>query len=233
MTQSESARGPMTTEPSGCATTTIVAAATTRFRDAQWHRAARSARWLALVSLVLVVVDGGVALWQGVSVGSIALSAWALGSAPEAMASLIVIWRFSGWRTLSESAELRAQRGVAVSFWLSAPYIGAESIHHLFKDHASHPTSVGIVLTGAALLLMPILGRAQHRLGGRLGSTATIGKGIQTYLCAAQAAAVLLGLAVTVMWSGGWWLDPVIGLGIAAVALWQGLRSWRGEDCGC
>ncbi|MCV7116285.1 hypothetical protein AWC17_14970 [Mycobacterium nebraskense] len=207
--------------------------AAARGLDARWHRAARWARHLAWVSLVFVVVDGGIGLWQGVAAGSIALTAWALGSGPEAMASLIVIWRFSGWRTLSESAELRAQRGVAVSFWLSAPYIGAESIHHLFKDHASHPTSVGIVLTGAALLLMPILGRAQHRLGGRLGSTATIGKGIQTYLCAAQAAAVLLGLAVTVMWSGGWWLDPVIGLGIAAVALWQGLRSWRGEDCGC
>ena len=27
--------------------------------------------------------------------------------------------------------------------------------------------------------------------------------------------------------------DPVIGLGIAAAAIWQGVKSWRGEDCGC
>jgi divalent metal cation (Fe/Co/Zn/Cd) transporter len=48
-----------------------------------------------------------------------------------------------------------------------------------------------------------------------------------------QAAAVLVGLAVTAFWPGCWWFDPVIGLGIAAAAIWQGFRSWRGEDCGC
>ena len=34
-------------------------------------------------------------------------------------------------------------------------------------------------------------------------------------------------------WSPSWWLDPVIGLAVAGVAVWQGFRSWRGEDCGC
>ncbi|ARR78434.1 putative conserved integral membrane protein [Mycobacterium intracellulare subsp. yongonense] len=120
-----------------------------------------------------------------------------------------------------------------MSFWLSAPYIAAESLHHLLKEHVSHTSLVGVVLTAAALVQMPILGRAQQKLGARLGSGATIGKGIQNYLCAAQAAAVLLGLAVTLAWRNGWWLDPAIGLGIAAVAVWQGRRSWRGEDCGC
>lgn len=232
MTALDSAETPNTVDDRYC--TTIAHRSTmATWRDARWHRAARWARQLAWVSLVFVVVDGGLGLWQGVAAGSIALSAWALGSAPEAMASLIVIWRFSGWRTLSETAELRAQRGVALSFWLSAPYIGAESLHHLLKDHASHTTLIGIALTAVALLQMPILGRAQYKLGARLGSAATVGKGIQNCLCAAQAAAVLLGLAVTLMWPGGWWLDPAIGLGIAGTALWQGMRSWRGEDCGC
>jgi divalent metal cation (Fe/Co/Zn/Cd) transporter len=183
--------------------------------------------------LVFVLADGAVGLWQGVAAGSVALTAWGLGGAPEAVASLIVIWRFSGAQALSETAELRAQRGVAVTFWLSAPFIAAESIHHLLKEHASHPTLVGVVLTAAALVQMPILGRAQRKLGARLGSGATVGKGTQNYLCAAQAGAVLFGQAVTLGWPGGWWLDPAIGLAIAGVAVWQGLRSWRGEDCGC
>jgi len=41
---------------------------------------------------------------------------------------------------------------------------------------------------------------------------------------------VLLVLAVTVAWPGGWWLDPVLGLGIAAVAGREGLEAWRGEE---
>jgi divalent metal cation (Fe/Co/Zn/Cd) transporter len=30
---------------------------------------------------------------------------------------------------------------------------------------------------------------------------------------------------------GWWWLDPVVGLGIAALAVWEGIKAWRGEDC--
>lgn len=92
---------------------------------------------------------------------------------------------------------------------------------------------IGIGLTAAALVAMPILGWADHELGSRLGSEATEGAGNQNYLCAAQAAGVLVGLAVTALWAGGWWLDPAIGLAIAGVAVWQGLRSWRGYACCC
>jgi divalent metal cation (Fe/Co/Zn/Cd) transporter len=80
---------------------------------------------------------------------------------------------------------------------------------------------------------MPILGRAKRVLAVQLGSAATAGEGTQNYLCGAQAAAVLVGLAVTASWPNVWWLDSTIGLGIAAVAIWQGVKAWRGEDCGC
>ncbi|MGH3578316.1 MAG: hypothetical protein ACRDU0_12265 [Mycobacterium sp.] len=202
-------------------------------RDAAWHRRARLARWLACISLAAMLAEGVMGLWQGVAVGSIALTGWALGSGSEGLASAMVAWRFSGSRTLSDAAERRAQRGVALSFWLTAPYIGAESIHHLLGEHHAETSVIGIALTAAALVLMPALGRAKRMLAVRLGSAATAGEGIQNYLCGAQAAAVLVGLAITAGWSGGWWLDPAIGLGIAVVAVWQGIRAWRGEDCGC
>ena len=202
-------------------------------RDAGWQRAARWARRLAWISLALVTAEGVVGLWQGVAAGSIALIGWALGSIPEALAGAMVIWRFSGSRTLSETAERRAQIGVALSFWLNAPYIAAESVHHFFGERHPEATVGGLAITAMAVIAMPILGRAQRRLGIRLSSAATAGEGVQNYLCAIQAAAVLLGLAVTAYWSGGWWLDPLIGLGVAAAAIWQGVRSWRGEGCGC
>jgi divalent metal cation (Fe/Co/Zn/Cd) transporter len=200
-------------------------------RDAAWHRTARAARWLAWASLVWMLTEGAVGLWQGLVVGSIALTGWALGSAVEGLASVIVVWRFTGSRTLSETAERRAQRGVAVSFWLIAPYIAAESVRHLLGEHRARTTLIGIVLTALALVLMPLLGYSKHRLAARLGSAATAGEGTQNYLCAAQAAAVLIGLAVTGGWPAGWWLDPVIGVGVAAAAVWEGVESWRGVDC--
>jgi divalent metal cation (Fe/Co/Zn/Cd) transporter len=175
--------------------------------------------------------EGGIGLWQGITAGSVALTGWALGSAVEGLASVIVVWRFTGSRTLSETAERRAQRLVAVSFWLLAPYIAAESVRDLIIGRHPEATAIGMALTAVALLAMPLLGRAKHKLAAQLGSAATAGEGTQNYLCAAQAAAVLLALAVTAAWPAAWWLDPAIGLGIAAVAVREGIESWRGDGC--
>lgn len=201
--------------------------------NAAWRRRARRARWLAWVSMAVVLVEGVVGVWQGLAVGSIALTGWALGGASEALASGMVIWRFSGSRTLSHTAEERAQRGVAVSFWLTAPYIAVESLRELSAGQHTEASWIGIGLTAVALLLMPLLGWANHQLGERLNSGATEGEGTQNYLCAAQAAGVLAGLGITAAWSGGWWIDPAVGLAIAGIAVWQGMRSWRGHACAC
>jgi len=89
---------------------------------------------------------------------------------------------------------------------------------------------LGIVVTAASLLVMPALGMAKQRLGARLGSQATAGEGVQNLLCAGQAAAVLVGLALTAVF-GRSWVDPVIGLGLAAIAVREGREAWRGEHC--
>jgi divalent metal cation (Fe/Co/Zn/Cd) transporter len=77
---------------------------------------------------------------------------------------------------------------------------------------------------------MPILGSAQKHLGALLGSAATSGKGKQNLLCAYLAIAVLAGLLANTLW-GWWWLDPIVALGVAALAVWEGIETWRGKDC--
>ena len=202
-----------------------------RQAGAGWHRAARWARWLAWASLAWMCAEGAVGLWQGLSAGSAALTGWALGSVVEGLASVVVVWRFTGARTQSETAERRAQLFVAGSFWLLAPYIAAESAWELASRHHAEATAIGIALTAVAVVVMPLLGRAKRQLGTRLGSAATAGEGAQNYLCAAQAAAVLAGLAVNAAWPGAWVADPVIGLVIAGAAVREGIGAWRGDDC--
>jgi divalent metal cation (Fe/Co/Zn/Cd) transporter len=199
--------------------------------DEQWLRAARYARWLAWASLAWMTAEGVVGLLAGFAAGSIALVGWALGSAIEGLARVIVVWRFTGSRTLSETAERRAQKAVAVSFWLLAPYIAIEAIRDLAGHHAASASALGIVLTASSVVIMPVLGIAKRRLGRRLQSGATAGEGTQNLMCATQAAAVLIGLAVIAIWPGGWPIDPIIALGIAAWSVWEGNRSWRGTDC--
>ena len=223
------ARPAATTDDADCCDGPECAAPAAR-RDAGWDAAARTVRILSWVSLVWMTGEGALGLLAGATSGSISLIAWALGSAIEGLASIIVIWRFTGARTLSETAEARAQKAVAVSFFLLAPYIAVESTRDLLTRHEATISVLGIVVTTASLLIMPLLGLAKQRLGRRLDSGATAGEGTQNLLCAAQAAAVLAGLALTAA-LGWWWADPVVGLGLAAVAVREGREAWRGEAC--
>ena len=200
-------------------------------KDERWLQDARYARWLAWASLAWMTAEGVIGLAAGFAAGSIALVGWALGSAIEALASVIVVWRFTGLRTLSETSERRAQRAVAVSFWLLAPYITIQAVHDLAYHHPASASWLGIGLTALSIIVMPALGISKKRLGQRLGSEATAGEGTQNLMCAAQAAAVLVGLAVVALWPGGWPIDPLIALGIAAWSVWEGRQSWRGADC--
>ena len=114
----------------------------------------------------------------GIAANSIALIGWALGPVTEGLALIIVSWRFTGSRTVSQSSERRAQRAVAISFFLLACYIGVESIRDLGGGHQITPI-IGALITAASLLVMPLLGRAKQRLGERLDSGSTTGEGIQ------------------------------------------------------
>jgi divalent metal cation (Fe/Co/Zn/Cd) transporter len=201
-------------------------------RDAGWLRAARWAVALSWVSLVWMTIEGTAGLVAGITAASIALIGWALSSAVEGLASVIVIWRFTGARTVSQTAERRAQKAVAISFWLLAPYVAVEAVHKLITREHPQTSLLGIVLTAASLALMPVLGVAKQRLGQRLDSGATAGEGTQNMLCAYLAGAVLIGLALNA-WAGWWWADPLIALAVAGVAVKEGIESWRGDGCDC
>jgi divalent metal cation (Fe/Co/Zn/Cd) transporter len=211
---------------------TAAALPTAPERDADWLAAARRALVLSWASLVYMGMEGAIGVWQGVAAGSIALVGWGLASFIEGMASVVIIWRFTGQRTLSDSAEHRAQRLVALQFFVLAPYVLVESIRTLAEGGHADVTIIGMVLTATSVVLMPLLGRAKHRLAARLDSSATAGEGTQNILCAMQAGAVLVGLTANAA-VGAWWLDPLIGMFIAFVAVKEGREAWRGESCDC
>ena len=76
-------------------------------------------------------------------------------------------------------------------------------------------TWVGIGLAISSVIVMPMLGIAKQRLADQLGSAATKGEGRQNMLCAYLAGALLVGLLGNAL-AGAWWLDPAVGLLIAA-----------------
>lgn len=199
-------------------------------RDARWMRAARHARILAWVSLAWMALEGGVGLFAGLRADSISLTGWAVGSVIEGLASLVVIWRFTGDRVDSTSSESRASKIVGASFYLLAAYLVIESVRDVIGGHRPESTVLGIALTAVSVLFMPVLSIVKRRLGRELGSPSTAGEGGQNLMCAAQAAAVLLALAATAL-LGWWWLDPAAAALLAVGAAFEGQRVWQGGEC--
>jgi len=200
--------------------------------SADWLKLAALARLLSWLTLAWMGIEGGVAIGAAIVAGSVALLGFGLDSGIEAMASIIVIWRFTGTRLASPTSERRAQQLVAVSFFLLAPYIAAEAIRALAAGDRAETSIVGLVLTAGTAVFEPALGVAKRRIGVRLGSSATAGEGTQNLLCAYLAMAVFAGLAANTLW-GAWWLDGVVALGIAGWAVVEGRRAWAGRSCGC
>ncbi len=200
--------------------------------SAEWLRLARLARLLSWLTLAWMGIEGGVAIGAAIAAGSVALLGFGLDSGIEAIASIIVIWRFTGTRLASATAERRAQQLVAVSFFLLAPYIAAEAVRTLVAGEHAETSVVGLALTAATAILEPALGIAKRRLGGRLGSPATAGEGAQNLLCAYLAMAVFAGLAANTL-LGAWWLDGVVALAISGWAVIEGRRAWAGQSCSC
>lgn len=192
----------------------------------------RRARLLAWASLAYMTAEGAIGIFAGAIAGSIALTGFGIDSGIEGLASLIVIWRFTGSRLASEEAEARAQKLVAVTFFLLAPYISVEALRDLIGGHHPEASWLGIGLAASSLVLMPALGIAKQRIGERIGSAATKGEGAQNMLCAYMALALLIGLVGNAAF-GLWWLDPAAALVIASLAVSEGIESWRGESCGC
>jgi divalent metal cation (Fe/Co/Zn/Cd) transporter len=217
---------PALAPPAPTADRAVAAISPERYREL-----ARRVRLLSWLSLGAMSVEGFVAILAGVMAGSIALVGFGLDSAVEGFASVVIIWRFTGSRTLSQGAEVRAQKLVAIQFFVLAPYVGVESIRALSGGEHPDVSVLGMGLAVWSLVTMPLLGIAKQRIAEEIGSAATKGEGRQNVLCAYLAGALLVGLVGNAL-AGAWWLDPAVGLLIAGVAVKEGVEAWRG-DGGC
>ena len=193
-------------------------------------RLVRRAQLLAWASLLWMTAEGAIAVVAGILAGSIALIGFGIDSGIEGLASVVIIWRFWGARALSERVERRAQKLVAIQFFILAPYIAVEAVRTLVTSSEPDVSYLGIGLTAVSAALMPAFGVAKRRVGAQLGSAATRSEGMQNLLCAYLSVAVLAGLALNAA-LGWWWADPLAALVIAGVAVREGREAWRGDDC--
>jgi divalent metal cation (Fe/Co/Zn/Cd) transporter len=192
----------------------------------------RRARLLAWVGNGWHLVEFAIALAAGIAAGSVALVGFGLDSLIEVAAAGVVIWLFTGGRGSSHESERRAQQLIAASYALLVGYIGVQAIRDLLGAHHPAVSWVGIGLAAFTAATMPLLAGAKRNVARQLNSSAAHAEAGQNMICAYLSVALLVGLLLNAL-AGWWWADPAAALVIAALAAYEGVKSWRGEGCDC
>ncbi|WP_280398056.1 cation transporter [Nocardia carnea] len=188
----------------------------------------RRIRWLVAATITYNVIEAIIALSEGSRVSSTALIGFGLDSVIEVSSAVAVAWQFAGRDP--EKRETVALRIIAFSFFALAFYVTVDSIRALFGLGEARHSTTGIVLAAVSLVIMPVLSAAQRRAGRELGSASAVSDSKQTLLCTYLSAVLLVGLLLNSLF--GWsWADPIAALVIAAIAVREGIRAWRGDAC--
>ncbi|MCL4368887.1 MAG: cation transporter [Actinobacteria bacterium] len=175
------------------------------------------------------IVEAAVAILAGVAAGSIALVGFGADSLIEVTSGGILVWRLrkAGPETSLEEQGDRERKALLVvggTFFLLAAYVGYEALSELLGRTKAGASTVGLALSVASLVVMPILATAKLRVAWAMGSRALRADAMETWVCAYLSAALLIGLALSAA-LGWWWADAVAGLGMLPVMLWQGWET--------
>ena len=191
----------------------------------------RQAIRLEQFSIAWMLIEASVAVTAGIIAASLALTSFGLDSVIELVSASLVLRRLQAERAHGQPdqrAERRVLRIIAVTFFLLAAYVVIGSVIDLATRAHPERSPVGIGLTVASLLVMPLLGWRKRRVGASLHNQLVLADAAETILCATLAATTLLGLALFAAFSW-WWADPIAALAVAYFAVREGREAWHGE----
>ncbi len=193
----------------------------------------KTALVLVVSGLLWNVLEGGVALWAAAHTSSVALLAYGLDSVIEIMAGGVLVWRLRAGLEESEAAERRAQRLLALSFFLLAGYIAVHSLANLLGFFPEpEPSLIGVVLVVASAVVMSALYVGKMRIATRMQSWSLRAEALESLFCDLQDVTILIGLGLNILLSW-WWADPVVALFLVPFFVKEGLENFKGHDhCG-
>ena len=173
---------------------------------------------LEVVTIAWMIAEALLAIGAGIAARSVLLTAFGFDSVVELLSGIVL------WRRLKFEAQGRSRDGIermertaarisGVLLILLCAYIVATSLGGLLLGLKPEGSILGIAVSGAALVVMPLLALAKRRANREIGSASLRADIAETITCAYLAAITLVGIALSSL-LGFWWLQY-----IAAVAL--------------
>ena len=191
----------------------------------------RRMRWLLGLTFLHVFGEGGLALYEAMRTGSLALLAFGIESVIEGGAALLAVRHL---RHLADEEEDHARRDqmlarwIGVSFLLLAAYTLTRGILELVQGTHAKESVLGLLLTVFATFGMPFVGYFKWKTSRRLGSKGLAAEAKESIACSVGSALTMVAMIAGLMSAPGW-VDPALSLLMVPWFLREGLTHVRGR----
>jgi Cation efflux family len=185
--------------------------------------------WLQGITLIWMLVECELSLYSAAAARSPAMLAFGSDSFVELLSAGVVLLQFLPQVSISERNAARAAGALLFALALIVCFMATGSLAlHLRPD----TSRLGIGITAAALIVMPILATLKRREARRSNNAALAADAVQSATCAYLAVIALTGLAINALFHIAWF-DSLAALLAIPLLLKEGRAAWRGKACGC
>ena len=181
-----------------------------------------------ILSILWMVIEMGISIGAGIAAKSILLIAFGVDSLIELISAGFLLWRLrleSQQKNSSQGmdAEHKATWGVAISLGLLCVYVLVTAVYGLLTRSKPEISILGIGISSAAVLIMPLLAISKRRISNQIHSDALAWDAVNSITCAYMAGTVLTGLLLNFL-LGWWWIEDIAAL---VFLLWLGRETWE------
>ena len=176
-------------------------------------QAIRTGIRLELVTVAWMAVEAALAIGAGIAARSVLLTAFGADSLIELLSGVTLLWRLrteaaAGDLERLEVVEQRAVRVSAVLLVVLCIYVLVSAAAGLILRVEPQGSWLGIVISAAAVVIMPILAWRKRLANRAIDSSALRADIAETVTCAYLAGTTLLGVLVNAL-TGLWWIEYV------------------------
>ena len=185
--------------------------------------------WIQGVTLAWMLVECGASLYAAAAAHSPAMLAFGSDSLVELLSATLVLLQFSSLKIIPEE---KAARIAGALLFVLAVIVACTALLSVVLHIRPETSQLGMLVTIAALIAMPILATLKRREARRTNNVALAADAVQSATCAYLALVTLTGLTVNAAFHIPW-VDSLAALVAVPILLHEGWLAWQGHACGC
>jgi divalent metal cation (Fe/Co/Zn/Cd) transporter len=171
---------------------------------------------LEIVTVAWMAAEAALAIGAGLAARSVLLTAFGFDSVIELLSGVTLLWRLTSEGRGSPRMEAIERRATVISaalLVLLTAYLVVVGVGGLITHVHPSGSALGVAVSAAAVIAMPILAWRKRGANAVIGSAALRADVAETITCAYMAAATLAGAGLNLLF-GLWWAEYAAALAL-------------------